>query len=90
MFVESFDGTFGVLLIKPVLEKRHVSWITELSSVFKKFENSFYHSIKMTPIEAFTKINTFFLFLGQSEKRIQKYSLGDLVGTVDINRTFSK
>ena len=44
--------TIGILLGRPVLEKRNAVWLSELPSVVKLYNNSNHHSIKMSPFQA--------------------------------------
>ena len=80
------------LLKKPVFEKGNADWISELPSVFKKFNNTFHLSTKMTPIQASKKSNEKIVFdniRDDSEKKQPKYKLGRLVRTADMKRVFS-
>ena len=73
---------------KPVLLKRNADWLSELPSVNKKHNNTFHHSIKMTPIQASKKFNDKVVFNNLKDNR--KIILGQLVGSADIKRVFSK
>ena len=76
-----------------MFEKGNADWLSELPSVIKKYNNSFHHSIKMTPIQASKKSNERKVYSNLKDKReIQKpkYKLGQLVRTADIKRVFSK
>ena len=44
--------TLRNLLKKPVFEKRNAGWLCQLPSVFKQYNITIHHSIKMTPIQA--------------------------------------
>ena len=47
--------TIRNFLKKPVFEKGNSDWLSELSSITEKYNNTFHHSIKMTPIRSFFK-----------------------------------
>ena len=49
--------TVRTLLKKPVFLAGNANWINELPSVIKQYNNTFHHSIKMTPIQASKKVN---------------------------------
>ena len=49
--------TIRNLLQKPVFEKRIANWLSELSAFVNKNNNTFHHSIKMTPNQASEKAN---------------------------------
>ena len=81
------------LLKKPVFEKGNANWISELSSVIKKYNNTLHHSIKMTPIQASKKSNEKIVYNNLRDDRVKqkpKFKLGDLVRTADIKKVFSK
>ena len=85
--------TLRNLLKKPVFEKGKASWITELSSVIKQYNNTFHLSIKMTPIEASKKSNEKIVFdnlRDDRQKQTLKHILGQLVRTADIKKVFSQ
>ena len=85
--------TIRNLLKKPVFEKGKASWIDEIQSVIKQYNNTIHHSIKMTPNQASKKSNEKLVYNNLKDNRkIQKpkYKLGDLVRTGDIKRVFSK
>ena len=81
------------LLKKPVFLAGEASWISELSSVIKQYNNTIHSSTKMTPIQASKKINEKLVFSNLRDDRIKrqpKFELGDLVRSADIKRVFSK
>ena len=85
--------TIRNLLKKPVFEKGKADWLSELSSVIKKYNNTFHHSTKMTPIQASKKSNEKLVYNNLKDTReIQKpkFKLGQLVRTADIKKVFSK
>ena len=49
--------TIRNLLKKAVFLARNANWLSELPSVVKKCNNTFHHSVKMTPIQASKKSN---------------------------------
>ena len=81
------------LLKKPVFEKGNADWVSELPSVIKQYNNTFHHSIKMTPIQASKKSNEKLVYSNLQDKRRKlnpKFKLGQLVRTADIKKVFSK
>ena len=85
--------TIRNLLKKPVFEKGKASWIDEIQSVIKQYNNTIHHSTKMTPIQASKKSNEKSVYSNlrdDREKQKPKYKLGDLVRAADIKRVFSK
>ena len=85
--------TIRNLLKKPVFEKRNADWLSELPSVVKKYNNTFHHSIKITPIQASKKSNAKEVFdnlRDDRQKQRPKFKLRDLVRTADIKKVFSK
>ena len=85
--------TLRSLLKKPVFEKGKADWLSELSPVIKKYNNTIHHSIKMTPNRAGKKSNEKKVFdnlRDDREKQQPNYKLGQLVPTADIKRVFSK
>ena len=93
VFAERFNRTMRNLLKKPVFEKGKASWIKELPSVIKKFNNTIHNSTKMKPIDASKKSNEKIVHSNLQNKRKilnPKYKLGQLVRTADIKRVFSK
>ena len=81
------------LLKKPVFLAGEASWINELPSVIKQYNNTFHHSIKKTPIQASKKSNQKLVYSNLKDKReVQKpkFKLGQIVRTADIKRAFSK
>ena len=81
------------LVKKPVFLKGNADWLSELSAVIKKYNNTLHRSIKMTPIQASKTINEKVVNNNLKDNReIQKanFKLGDLVRTADIKRFFSK
>ena len=85
--------TLRNLLKKPVFEKGKASWIDELPSVVKQYNNTIHHSIKMTPNQASKTSNEKLVYNNlkdDREVRKPKFKLGDLVRTADIKRVFSK
>ena len=81
------------LLKKPIFLAGEASWISELPSVIKKYNNTIHHSTKMTPIQAYKKSNEKIVFdnlRDDREKQQPKYKLEQVVRTADIKRVFSK
>ena len=76
-----------------MFEKGNADWLSELPSVIKKYNNTTYSSIKITPIQPSKKINEKEVFSNLRDRRIRqqpKFKLGQLVETVDSERVFSK
>ena len=93
VFAERFNKTIRNLLKKPVFLKGNADWLSELSSVVNKYNNTIHNSIKMTPVQASKKLNEKLVYSNLQDKRRKlnpKYKLGDLVRTADIKRVFSK
>ena len=85
--------TIRNLLKKPVFENGNANWISELSSVVNKYNNTIHHSIKMTPVQASKKVNEKAVFdnlRDDREKQRPKFKIGDLVRAADFKRVFSK
>ena len=85
--------TVRSLLKKPVFEKGKADWLSELSSVIKKYNNTIHSSTKMTPIQASKKVNEKEVFSNLRDDRVKrqpKFKLGELVRTADIKQVFSK
>ena len=81
------------LLKKPIFLAGEASWINELPSVIKKYNNSIHSSTKMTPIQASKKVNEKLVYSNLQDRRIKqtpKFKLGQLVRTADIKKVFSK
>ena len=85
--------TIRNLLKKPVFEKGNADWVSELTSVIKKYNNTIHHSTKMTPTQASKKSNEKVVIdnlRDDREKQQPKYKLGQVFRTADIKRVFSK
>ena len=81
------------LLKKPVFEKGRADWLSELSSVVNKYNNTIHNTIKMTPVQASKKVNEKIVYSNLQDRRRKlnpKCKLGQLVRTADIKRIFSK
>ena len=93
VFAERFNKTVRNLLKKPVFLAGEASWINELPSVVKQYNNTIHHSIKMTPNQASKKSNERKVYSNLKDKREvrkPKFKLRDLVRTSDIKKVFSK
>ena len=78
---------------KPVFEKGKADWLSELPYVVKKYNNTFHHSIKKTPVQASKKSYEKVVYNNLKDNRVKqksKYRLGQLVRTSDIKRVFGK
>ena len=69
VFAERFNKTIRNLLKKPVFEKGRADWVSELSTVIKQNNNTFDHSIKMTPIQASKKSNEKIVYRNLKDNR---------------------
>ena len=81
------------LLKKPVFLAGEASWINELPSVIKQYNNIIHHSTKMTPIQASKTSNEKIVYNNLQDQRLKrqpKFKLGQLVRTADIKQVFSK
>ena len=90
---EKVIRTIRNLLKKPVFEKGNADCLSELPSVIKQYNNTFRHSIKMTPTQATKKSNEKEIYSNLQDRRIKqkpKFHLSQLVRTADIKRVFSK
>ena len=93
VFTERFNKTLRNLLKKPVFSAGNADWLSELPSVIKQYNNTNYHSIKMTPNQASKKSNGRKVYTTLQDRRVRqqpKYKLGQLVRTADIKKVFSK
>ena len=61
--------TIRNLLKKPVFETGNSDWLSELSSITEKYNNTYHHSIKMTPIEGSKKKNEDIVYFNIQDKR---------------------
>ena len=90
---ERVIGTIRQLLKKPVFEKGNASWITEITSAIKQYNNTIHHSIKVTPVQV-SKIGTDKVVFDNVQDRTvrqkPKYKLGQLARTFNIKKVFSK
>ena len=85
--------TIRNLLKKPVFLAGNGDWLSELSAVVNKYNNTIYSSTKMTPNQASEKSNERKVYSNLQDRRVRqkpKFKLGQLVRTADIKRVFSK
>ena len=85
--------TIENLLRKPVFLAVEASWINELTSVVKKYNNTIHSSTKMNLIQASRRSNEKLVYSNLQDRRVKqqpKEKLGQLVRTADIKRVFSK
>ena len=81
------------MIKKPLNEKGNADWLSELTTVIKKYNNTIHHSTKMKPIDASMKVNEKDVYQNLQDQRVKqtpKFKLGQLVRTADIKRVFSK
>ena len=87
VFAERFNKSIHDLLKKPVFEKRNSDWISEISSVVKKYNNTIHSSTKLKPANAFKKVNdnkNFSKFQEKRKKLPPQFQLGQLVRSADF------
>ena len=85
--------TVRSLLKKPVIEKGRADWLSELSAVVNKYNNTIHSSMKMTPVKTSKKSNEGKVYSNLKDKREvrkPKFKLGQLIRTADIKKVFSK
>ena len=85
--------TIRNLLKKRVFLAGNADWLFELPAVIKQYNNTFHHSIKMTPNQASKKSNQKLVYNNLKDDREvlkPKFKLSQLVRTADIKRVFSK
>ena len=85
--------TIRNLLKKPIFLAGEASWINELPSVIKQYNNTIHSSMKMTPVQASKKSNEKLVYTNLEDQRVSqqpKFKLGQLVRTADIKKVFSK
>ena len=76
-----------------MFEKGNADWLNELPSVIKHYNNTIHHSTKMTPVQASKKASEKLVSSILQDRRVKqqpKNKLGQLVGTADIKKVFSK
>ena len=81
------------LLKKPVFLAGNAKWLSELSTVVNKYNNTTHSSTKMIPVQASKKVNEKIVYSNlqdRRDKQLPKNILGQLVRTADIKRVFSK
>ena len=90
---ESVIRTVRSLLKKPVFEKGNAKRISELPSVIKQRNNTIHSSVKLTHIQASKKANEKEIYSNRKdnrEVRKPKFNIGQLVGTGDFKKVFTK
>ena len=93
VFAERFNRTIRDLLKKIVFERGDAKWIDILPTITKQHNNKIHSSTKLTPIQASLKKNEGYIYKNLLDKRKKikpKNEIGDLVGTADLKKTFSK
>ena len=79
---ERVTHTVRILLKKPVFLAGEASWINELASVIKQYNNTIHSSMKVTPNQASQKSNEKKIYSNLQDQRVKqppKYKLGQLV-----------
>ena len=93
VFAERFNRTIRDLLKKIVFEQGDGNWIDILQTITKQYNNRIHSSTKLSPKDASLKKNEGLVYKNLLDKRKKvkpKYEIGDLVGTADLKKTFSK
>ena len=81
VIAERVNKTIRYLLKKPIFEKGNSDWLSELLPITKTYNNTFHHSIKMSPVQASLKKNEDIVYFNLQDKRKKKepkLKLGDL------------
>ena len=76
-----------------MFEKGNADWLSELTSIIKRYNNTIHHSTKMTPIQASKKSNEKIIFDDLKDYRVKqkpKFKLGQLIRVADSKKVFSK
>ena len=76
-----------ILLNETIFLAGNANWLSEVSSVVKKYSNTIHLSTKMTPIQARRKSNENLVYSNLQDRRYKqppKIKLGQLVRTADI------
>ena len=82
--------TIRNLLKKPVFIAGNADWLSELSAVVNKYNNTIHSSIEVTPNQASIKSNERKVYSNpKDEREIQqpKFKLGQLVRTTDVKKS---
>ena len=85
--------TKGSLIKKPVFLAGNANWLSELSAVVNKYNNTIHSSTKMTLNQASKKSNERKVYSNLQDRRVRQkpnFKLGQLVRTADIKRVFSQ
>ena len=93
VFAERFNRTIRDLPKKIVFEQGDANWIDILQPITKQYNNRVHSSTKLSPKDASLKKNEGYVYKNLLDKRKKikpKYEIGDLVGTADLKKTFSK
>ena len=61
--------TVRSLVKKPVFENGRADWLSELPSVIKQYNNTYHHSIKLTPIQVSKKSNENLVYSNLKDNR---------------------
>ena len=73
--------------------KKNADWLSELPSIFKRYNKKIHNSVKTTPNQSSRKYNEKVVYTNLTDNReVQKakFKLGQLVRTADIKRVFSR
>ena len=86
LFAERFNRTLRIILKKPVFGKGNANWLSELSSINKKYNNTIHNSTKVPAIQASKKSNEKEVYASLQNRRdthTPKFKVGQLVRTAD-------
>ena len=72
---EKIIRTIRVLLMKRVFEIGKASYLTELSSITRQYNNTIHPSIKLIPVQVFKKIREETVFLKHHDKKNMNQNL---------------
>ena len=92
-FAETFNRTIRDLPERPVSEKGDGNSIDILLTITKQCNNRVHTSTKLSPKDPSSKNMKSFVYKNLLDKRKKvkaNYKVGDLVGTADLKKTFSK
>ena len=84
---------YVLCLKKPVFPAGNADWLSELSAVVNKHNNTIHYLIKMTPNQASKIANEKKVYSNLQDRRIRQqlnFKRGQLVRTADIKKVFSE
>ena len=93
VFAEKFDSLLRNFLKNSIFENGNASWIPELPSIIKKYNDTIHHITKVEPTNASEKSKERTVCSNLHNKRqkpVSKIKLGDLVRVADIEKVLSR